>query len=165
MTARSRAVDLVDGGAEPAVSRSDVVSTLPGRQAGAGFRVPTGARGWRLPATENSVTVLRRRLNGLLREADLPDDERYDVVLAVCEAATNAVEHAWAPDEPFVEVAVELGDSQVTISVRDHGTWREPAVCSHPRRGLAMMWGLADTTIATGHHGTTVTIRSRPRKV
>jgi anti-sigma regulatory factor (Ser/Thr protein kinase) len=125
---------------------------------------PAGPRrDWRLPATERSVTVLRRALEDFLRQADLSDDERYDLLLAACEATSNAIEHARNPTEPFFEVLAEIGGARVTIVVCDHGQWRDAPTGTHRGRGLAMMWLLADTTVAAGRHGTTVTMRSSPR--
>jgi anti-sigma regulatory factor (Ser/Thr protein kinase) len=125
---------------------------------------PTGPRQhWRLPAAERSVTVLRRALDAFLREAQLSDDERDDLLLAVCEATSNAIEHARNPTEPFFEVLAEIGAARVTIVVSDHGQWRDAPAGTHRGRGLARMWLLADTTVAPGRHGTTATIRSSPR--
>jgi anti-sigma regulatory factor (Ser/Thr protein kinase) len=109
------------------------------------------------------VTVVRRELNTFLHAADLSDDERHDLLLAVCEATSNAIEHASNPTEPFIEVLAEIGDPRVTITVCDHGRWRDAVAGPHRGRGLAMMWILADTTVAAGRRGTTVTIRSSPR--
>lgn len=120
-------------------------------------------RHWRLPATELSVTVLRRALDAFLREAQLSDDERYDLLLAACEAAANAIEHARNPTELFFEVRAEIGDPRVTITVCDHGQWRDAPAGIHRGRGLRMMWILADTRVAAGRHGMTVTMRSSPR--
>lgn len=89
-------------------------------------RGPAGPRGhWRLPATVRSVTVLRRALEDCLRQAQLSDDERYDLLLVACEATSNAIEHARNPTEPFVEVLAEIGDARVTITVCDSGSWRD----------------------------------------
>ena len=125
---------------------------------------PTGRRrDWRLPATESSVTVLRRGLRDFLRGAALSDDERYDLLLAAGEAASNAIEHAVDPSEPFFEVVAVIGDAGVTIVVCDHGQWRDGTSGVHRGRGMAMMWILADTTVVARPQGTTVTIRSSPR--
>jgi len=118
---------------------------------------------WRLPATESSVTSLRRGLNDLLGGAGLSGDERYDLLLAVCEAASNAIEHARDPSEPFIDVLSEMSDGRVTIVVRDYGQWCDVVPGPHRGRGLGMMWLLADTAVAATPHGTTVTIRSSPR--
>jgi anti-sigma regulatory factor (Ser/Thr protein kinase) len=125
---------------------------------------PAGPRQrWRLPATGRSVTVLRRGLDAFLREANLSDDERYDLLLVACEAASNAIEHPGNPTEPFIEVLAEIAGPRVTIVVCDSGQWRDAPAGTHRGRGLAMMWLLADTAVAAGPHGSTVTIRSSPR--
>ncbi|MET0765596.1 MAG: ATP-binding protein [Blastococcus sp.] len=123
----------------------------------------TGARRrvWRLPATESSVPSLRRGLHVFLDGSDLSGDERYDLLLAVCEAASNAIEHARDPSEPFIDVLSEISDGRVTVVVRDHGQWSSVASGAHRGRGLQMMWLLADTTLAPSPRGTTVTIRSQ----
>jgi len=120
-------------------------------------------RDWRLPATEGSLPSLRTELRDLLDGSDLSGDERYDFVLAVCEAATNAIEHARDPSEPFIDVLSEISDGRVTVTVRDYGQWSDVPHGPHRGRGLAMMWLLATVTVMTSPHGTTVTIRNSPR--
>ena len=63
-------------------------------------------RHWRLPADTRSIPALRRRLWALFAEAGLDEDLAYDLVLAACEAATNAIEHAQEPAEPVIEESV-----------------------------------------------------------
>ena len=43
----------------------------------------------------------------------LPDDEIDDLVLAACEAAANAVEHAVHPTEHFFDLTAETEDGRV----------------------------------------------------
>jgi anti-sigma regulatory factor (Ser/Thr protein kinase) len=117
-------------------------------------------REWRLRTVESSVTALRRGLSAFLDTVGLSDDEFYDLILAVSEAATNAVEHAQHPTEPFFDVSAEVDDGRVTIVVHDHGRWLPPRSSLYRGRGLAMMRVLADTTVEAGTHGTTVTIRN-----
>jgi anti-sigma regulatory factor (Ser/Thr protein kinase) len=107
--------------------------------------------------------MLRRGLSEFLGGCDLSDDDRYDVLLAVCEAVSNGIEHAQHPREPCVDVTAEIGPAAVTVVVRDHGQWREDDPAEGRGRGLGMMWILANTTVAAGPQGTTVTIRSSPR--
>ncbi|WP_083606093.1 ATP-binding protein [Geodermatophilus obscurus] len=106
---------------------------------------------------------MRRALDAFRRESDLSEDERYDLLLAACEAISDAIEHARNPTEPFFEVLAEIGDAQVTITVCDHGRWRDAFAGTDRGRGLRVMWLLTDTTVAAGRDGTTVTIRSSPR--
>jgi len=135
---------------------SDLHRTVDGeRDPGTGPR-----RSWRLPAIPSSVPALRRRLNGFLSGADLSDDERYDLLLAACEAASNAIEHAAVPSEPFFDALTEIDEAGVTVSISDHGHWRDATPGTFRGRGLAMMRVLVDTTVDTGPQGTTVTLRS-----
>jgi anti-sigma regulatory factor (Ser/Thr protein kinase) len=120
-------------------------------------------RDWRLPTIERSVTVLRRGLTDFLDGACLSGDERYDFLLAVCEAASNAIEHARNPTEPFIDVCSLIADARVTVVVRDSGQWTDGPSGLDRGRGMAMMWMLADSRVVTSPHGTTVTIRSFPR--
>ena len=65
---------------------------------------------------------MRRGLRVFLDDTGLGPDELYDLMLAACEAATNAIEHAQQPTEPYFDVLFEVDAGRVTIVVRDHGT-------------------------------------------
>ena len=106
-----------------------------------------------------SLPFLRRELGALLTDSALTADETYDLLLSVSEAASNAVEHAQDPREPFFDVVADVDGATVTVTVTDHGRWRPPTASAFRGRGLSMMHVLADTTVATGDDGTTVTIR------
>lgn len=54
----------------------------------------------------------------------LDDEDVADLVVAVDEAAANAVEHAYHPDAPgSVEVLLWTEPTTLCIEVVDHGTW------------------------------------------
>jgi anti-sigma regulatory factor (Ser/Thr protein kinase) len=99
-------------------------------------------------------------LRAFLVDTGLSDDDLEDLVLAACEAASNAVDHAQEPTEPFFEAIIEIADGVVTIVIRDHGHWQQSTSDPYRGRGLAMMRVLADTTVSTCPDGTTVTVRS-----
>ena len=123
---------------------------------------PDGRRcEWRLRSVESAIPWMRRGLRAFVADSDLSEDEREDLVLAACEAGTNAVEHAQQPTEPFFEVSSDVDDEQVTVVVQDHGGWQQPTSPSYRGRGLAMMRALVNTTVTTRPDGTTVTMRSR----
>ena len=104
---------------------------------------------------------MRQDLHDVLDDTALSADLVGDLVLAASEAANNAVEHAQRPTEPFFDVCVEVDHDAVTVTIRDHGTWRQPRVPTVRGRGLAMMDALAQTTVTASVRGTTVTIRCR----
>ena len=122
---------------------------------------PDGRRcQWHLRSVESAIPWMRRGLRAFLVDTGLPDDDLEDLVLAACEAATNAVEHAQHPTEPFFDALIESDEGVVTIVIRDHGEWQQPTSDPYRGRGLAMMHVLADTAMSTCADGTTVTIRS-----
>ena len=59
----------------------------------------------------------------------LTEDDLDDVVLAVNEAASNSIEHAYAPGtlDGTVEVTFWTEHRGFSIQILDHGPWREPS--------------------------------------
>jgi len=145
-------------------SAPDVRALVPASRAPAVAPPPPPAKvfyeRWRFPSAPQSVPALRRALRRLFSTAGLDEDQSYDLLLAVCEAATNAIEHAQDPIEPFVDVTAEVGGGRVVITVRDHGQWRERGPSMDRGRGSTLMSAFADVTAVPGPEGTTVTIRA-----
>jgi serine phosphatase RsbU (regulator of sigma subunit)/anti-sigma regulatory factor (Ser/Thr protein kinase) len=115
----------------------------------------------RLPALPVSVAALRRRLRTWLRALGLGDDEIFDVVLAVSEAAANAIEHAADPTSPSIVVSVTPVDGRAVLSVEDFGRWKETPPDEDRGRGLRIIEALVETpSIERSSRGTTVTFRA-----
>jgi signal transduction histidine kinase/CheY-like chemotaxis protein len=130
----------------------------PGEGAGA---APGPAHAeWRLPSEAASVPVLRRRLRALLDQAGVDPDQAYDLLLAACEAATNAIEHAQRPTEQYVDVRAVIGGNRIEITVRDYGQWREREASMDRGRGSTLMSAFGDITAVPSPDGTTVVISS-----
>jgi CheY-like chemotaxis protein/anti-sigma regulatory factor (Ser/Thr protein kinase) len=117
---------------------------------------------WRLPSEASSIPVLRRGLRGWLETAGIDADLRYDLLLAACEAATNAIEHAQTPTEPFVDVTAAVTSDRVEISVRDYGQWRERVASMDRGRGSTLMSAVGEIVATPSPEGTTVLITSYP---
>jgi anti-sigma regulatory factor (Ser/Thr protein kinase) len=82
------------------------------------------------------------------------------VLVAVTEAAANAIEHAYGPVDAAFDVQAEAGDDgEVTVVVADQGRWRPPR--GHNRgRGTLLMQELMDHfEVTSGEEGTVVTMR------
>jgi serine/threonine-protein kinase RsbW len=110
-------------------------------------------------ATDRNASMARRRLRDWLT-LDVASDLLDDLVLAVYEAMTNAVEHGYA-DQPHRPGSVRLqarrGSGQVQITVADEGSWRASTGQRFRGRGLALMRLLThDVHIVSGHGGTVV---------
>src|ERR687889_1855956 len=73
-----------------------------------------------LPARAENVAVVRHAIGGLGEALDIDDQTLSDVKLAVTEACTNAVVHAYPEDEGPLEVAAYLQeDERLLLVVRD----------------------------------------------
>jgi serine/threonine-protein kinase RsbW len=98
-----------------------------------------GAVEFRLPAVAASVPELRRLVGEGARELGVSEQRVDEVRLAVTEAVSNVVRHAYWPGQGEVEVAVEAdGNGHVVVAVRDRGCGIGAA---HPARagaGLGM---------------------------
>jgi anti-sigma regulatory factor (Ser/Thr protein kinase) len=114
---------------------------------------------WSQPAEASSVPCLRQSLRAVLNDTRLSPDQEADLLLAVGEAVSNAIEHAQNSTRSCVDMTVEVADGRVTVEVTDYGEWRRGPTGPHRGRGLAMLKALADTTVTTTPTGTTVTIR------
>ena len=114
----------------------------------------------RVPAEPASLAHVRTKLEEWLERAGVPERLAFDSVAAASEAASNAIEHAQEPTEPFVEVeAVRAGDL-LTLTVRDHGTWRPPRFNSDRNHGLLLIDSLMTTVeINRRGSGTVVTMQ------
>jgi anti-sigma regulatory factor (Ser/Thr protein kinase) len=114
-----------------------------------------------LPAEPGSLVVLRRRLGRFLHAAGASQAETYEVTLTVCEAAGNAIEHAYGPADATFDVAAAFKDGELVATVRDNGSWRERR-SEHRGRGLAIIKGLMDDVqVAAEDGGTVVRMRRR----
>ncbi len=119
-----------------------------------------------MPAEPDRLVDLRRALGRWLDEAGADEDERYEVLVACSEAATNAVEHAYGPGAASYQV---VGDwdpetGEISLLVRDWGRWRSPRGQDRGR-GLGLMTALMDdVTVDRGGPtagGTSVLMRRR----
>jgi PAS domain S-box-containing protein len=124
-------------------------------------RAPAEGIRMSLPAEPESLALLRRRMARFLHAAGVDELESYEITLTVCEAAGNAIEHAYGPGDASFDVEVRLVGDELTASVRDSGRWRERRD-EHRGRGLKIIEGLMDAVDITSEHGgTLITMRRR----
>jgi PAS domain S-box-containing protein len=114
-----------------------------------------------LPAEPESLSGLRRRLGRFLHAAGASDEETYEITLSVCEAAGNAIEHAYGPGDASFEVEAALSERALEAVVRDTGQWRSRRDSSRGR-GLDIIEDLMDEVEVSREPGGTV-IRMRRR--
>jgi serine phosphatase RsbU (regulator of sigma subunit)/anti-sigma regulatory factor (Ser/Thr protein kinase) len=98
-----------------------------------------------LAATADSVPVARHRLTAWLAVVAAGTDPAVvqDLELALSEACTNAVRHAYGPADATYSLHAELVGNAIVLEVRDHGRWREPRG-GHGGWGLRLMSAVCD---------------------
>src|SRR3954447_9926244 len=81
-----------------------------------------------IPARAEYITLCRLALTGIARVRDFSDEVLADLKLALTEAASNSVRHAYAADEAgVVEISYELFADRLVIEVTDEGEGFDPA--------------------------------------
>lgn len=90
-----------------------------------------------LPARAENVAVVRHAIGGLGEALDIDQHTLADIRLAVTEACTNAVVHAYPDGEGPLEVSVLLHDDLLTLVVCDEGRGIVPRTDS-PGLGLGL---------------------------
>lgn len=75
-----------------------------------------------IPAKAEYITLVRLALSGLSQSRQLPDEVLGDLKLAVTEACSNSVRHAYRHGrEGSVEVVYELHADRLVVEVSDDG--------------------------------------------
>ena len=123
------------------------------------------------PARAGALVLIRREVRRWLGPLEVTPDTEADVLLAVSEAASNVIDHAYPTptDRAVVEVFLWTESGALLVEVVDHGQWEPPGPHTTGRgRGIEMMQRLVDAVLI--HHdarGTRVLLRhslpARPR--
>jgi serine/threonine-protein kinase RsbW len=88
-----------------------------------------------IPAKAEYITLSRLALTGLSRVRPLPEDVLADLKLALTEACSNSVRHAYDDGEGHVEISFELSDDRLVVQVSDDGAGFEPGEGAAPGEG------------------------------
>ena len=81
----------------------------------------------RIPAKAEYITLCRLALSGLAQLRSIPDDTMADLKLALTEAVSNSVRHAYGEDgDGHVDVTYELRPDAIRIQVLDDGEGFDP---------------------------------------
>ncbi len=91
-----------------------------------------------LPAEPESVALARQMVRGILDQLGWGEESRTDISIAVTEACTNSVLHAYPGEEDGeYEVHAWVEPERLVVAVRDHGQGITPRVPS-PAAGLGL---------------------------
>ena len=114
-----------------------------------------------VPAVASSLRDIRAAAKRWLTTIDARPEDVMDVLLAVGEATSNVVEHAYGPRGGVVHVRLELQRPDVVVTVRDAGHWRSPRG-DNRGRGTHIIQAVTDeVTIDRHSNGTELVIRRR----
>jgi serine/threonine-protein kinase RsbW len=80
-----------------------------------------------IPAKAEYVSLCRLALAGLARVRPVTEETLADLKLAITEAASNSVRHAYADGTGVVEVVYRLDGARLEVEVADSGTGFEVA--------------------------------------
>jgi serine/threonine-protein kinase RsbW len=100
-----------------------------------------------LPARAENIALIRHAFGALGEALAVNEELLSDVRLAVTEACSNVVVHAYAEDTPGpLEVLATVQDGALTVVVRDEG----PGIAPHPDSpglglGLPLIASLAES--------------------
>jgi serine/threonine-protein kinase RsbW len=103
-----------------------------------------------IPAKPEYITLVRLALTGLAGLRPLPDETLGDLKLAVTEAASNSVRHAYDNGDGVVEVVYELEGDRLIVEVADNGQGFVPGArddrdeLDEGGLGIAIIQALAD---------------------
>jgi serine/threonine-protein kinase RsbW len=106
-----------------------------------------------IPAKPEYISLGRLALTGLWRLRTFPDDVLADLKLALTEACTNSVRHAYDGGEGVVEIVYELHPDRLIVEVTDSGEGfehdgvgadEEPDELAEGGLGIAIIQALAD---------------------
>jgi anti-sigma regulatory factor (Ser/Thr protein kinase) len=122
------------------VRRRHVPSLPPVEPQGADVRLT-------LPARPENVAVIRHVLGAFAEAMRLPVDVVEDMRLAVTEACTNVVRHAYSGNEPGpLEIVIRPDGDVLQVIVSDRGRGIEPSPdTGGPGLGLPLIAALADS--------------------
>jgi anti-sigma regulatory factor (Ser/Thr protein kinase) len=115
------------------------------------------------PAHPRHLAAIRAEVRRSLAPLALTGDGDDDMVLAVNEAASNCIEHAYPPTtaDGTVDLTFWTEADAVCVQITDHGLWQPPAAQPTGRgRGIEIMQRLvAFVLIHHDAHGTRVFLR------
>jgi serine/threonine-protein kinase RsbW len=112
-----------------------------------------------LPAEPESVAVARQMVRGIVDALGWSEESRTDISIAVTEACTNAVLHAYPAEvDGEYEVYAWAAPERLVVAVRDRGHGIIPTVTSPAAGlglGLPLMLAIGDEVTFSSDDGVT----------
>ena len=90
-----------------------------------------------IPARAEYIALCRLALTGIARTRALQEEVVADLKLALTEACSNSVRHAYDEGrDGVVQISYRLRDDRIEVEVRDDGAGFDPEVLEQAQEGL-----------------------------
>jgi serine phosphatase RsbU (regulator of sigma subunit)/anti-sigma regulatory factor (Ser/Thr protein kinase) len=116
-----------------------------------------------LPAEPKTLAHVRRILRRWLLDRGADEGDVAEVTIAVSEACSNAIEHAYPPAPSNFQLDAWGQNGEITVAVRDTGRWRPPRGQNRGRGLSIIVAAMDDVQIDRMETGTEVVMRRRLR--
>jgi serine phosphatase RsbU (regulator of sigma subunit)/anti-sigma regulatory factor (Ser/Thr protein kinase) len=118
----------------------------------------------KMPASPEQLMTSRRLIRRWVEANNGTDDDCAAFAIAVSEACANSIEHAYGLRDETIELRASLLNGDATVTIRDHGRWREPRG-GNRGRGIPIMREFMDeVSVEPSDQGTTVRLTRRLRE-
>lgn len=114
-----------------------------------------------VPAVASALSEVRAGLRRWLTDAGASREEQIDMLLAVGEATSNVVEHAYGPEGGEMVVRAELHDDVAEVTISDRGRWRAARGTNRGRGSNLMVVTADEVRVDRRDDGTDVVLRRR----
>jgi anti-sigma regulatory factor (Ser/Thr protein kinase)/putative methionine-R-sulfoxide reductase with GAF domain len=115
----------------------------------------------RLAADPRVLADTRRVLRRWLRAGGAGDQDTVEITLAVSEACTNAIEHAYSPAPAHLQLHASMVDGQARFVVSDAGSWRMPRGTNRGRGLKIIEAAMDEVAVDTAPSGTQIVMTRR----
>ncbi len=129
-----------------------------------------------IPSSSEFVGVVRLALSGIATRMNFSIEEIEDIKIAISEACTNAVQHAYPNSTGTIEITALIHEDKLEIEVHDTGTGFHTNVLGSPEQkeksekklglglGLTFIKNLMDEAHVQSEPGKGTTIRMAKRR-
>jgi serine phosphatase RsbU (regulator of sigma subunit)/anti-sigma regulatory factor (Ser/Thr protein kinase) len=113
----------------------------------------------RYSATPMAAGLMRSQLRRYVSEHDIAEDAGFSLTMAIGEAMSNVIEHAYPPNRGTVDIHVWRDASTIRASVTDGGQWRAPRQ-DGKGRGIEIIKAVTShMSVLLSQSGTTVSVQ------
>jgi anti-sigma regulatory factor (Ser/Thr protein kinase) len=114
-----------------------------------------------LAADPKILAEIRLVLRRWLRHHGANDSETMEITLAVSEACTNAIEHAYSPAPAEFTLHAAARERRLTFVVSDAGRWRAPRGHDRGRGLMIIRTAMDDVEVNSSATGTEIVMHRK----